>query len=211
MKCGKICFIPMVCLILLLACCKDEQFRREWTTEKSPAIYRARFETTKGDFEVKVIRKRSPLAADRFYQLLSHRYYDNAIFYRVVPEFVVQFGNTDTLIMAQWRSVPIPDEEVRYSNKRGTLSFARYGKTSRDLDVFINLAENTTLDTINIEGLKGFPAFGDVTKGMDVVEKLYSGYAERPMSDPSLYLNRSQFYQAFPKLDLIENAYLLDN
>jgi homoserine O-acetyltransferase len=197
-------------LIVALSGCRESVFQPEWTQEQAPPIYTARFETTKGDIDIEVTRRLSPKAADRFYQLIKHGYYDNAIFYRVVPGFVAQFGNTDTLQMAAWRSVRIPDEKVLAGNERGTISFARYGATSRDLEVFINLGNNQVLDTITIDGLRGFPSFGKVTAGMTVVDKLYSGYGEQTMSDANLYANRAVFYQTYPKLDLIFKAYLTD-
>lgn len=197
-------------LAILLMGCKKPTFDRQWTKEQSPEIFSVRFETTKGDFEIQVTRKLSPLAADRFYQLVKHNYYDDAMFYRVVPGFVAQFGNTDTLVMNQWRTVKIPDEPVLSGNKRATVSFARFGKETRDLEVFINLADNPVLDTLHFEGVKGFPSFGTVTRGMEVVDKLHSGYAEQPMDDPNLYAKRGIFYQTFPKLDLIKKAYLIE-
>ncbi len=98
-----------------------------------------------------------------------------------------------------------------HSNKRGTIAFARSGKETRDLEVFINLEDNPVLDTIDFEGVKGFPVLGNVIKGMEVVDELYSGYGETTMSDPNLYTNRPHFYQTFPKLDLIKKAYLIEN
>lgn len=200
--------IPFLLLFVLTISCKESEFKTEWTKEQAPETFTAVFETTKGDFEIEVIRNWSPLAADRLYQLIKHDYYENAIFYRVVPDFVAQFGNTNTRSMEDWKSVTIPDEPVLHSNKRGTVSFARFGKDSRDLEVFINLKDNTVLDTLEFEDVKGFTPLGNVTKGMEVVEALYSGYAEEPMSDSNLYENRSLFYQTFPKLDLIKKAYL---
>jgi len=199
-----------ILLAVLLSGCADPKFKKQWTNEKSPENFTATFETTKGEFDIEVKRDWSPKAADRFYQLVKHGYYDNAIFYRVVPGFVAQFGNTDTLQMNQWRSVKIPDEEVRLANKKGTVSFARLGKESRDLELFINLNDNPVLDTLNFENVKGFPAIGNVTKGIDVVQQLYSGYGENTMSDDNLYLNRALFYQSWPKLDLIKKAYLTE-
>src|SRR5690606_39226314 len=161
-----------------------------------------KFETTKGDFEISVTRKHSPKAADRFYQLVKHGYFDNAIFYRVVEGFVAQFGNTDTLQMKQWRSVTIADEPVLFANSRGTISFAREGKDSRDLELFINLEDNHKLDTLNFNGVRGFPAFGRVNKGMKVVESLYAGYGEETMANyENLHLDRALFYKTYPKLD----------
>jgi len=202
--------ILLIFLSVIFIGCKKSEFKSEWTKEQAPETFLAKFETTKGDFEIHVTRKLSPKAADRFYQLIKHGYYDNAIFYRVVPGFVAQFGNTNVPEMDHWKAIEIPDEDVRKSNKRGTISFARFGKNSRDLEVFINLGDNTVLDTLNFESVKGFPAFGNISNGMNVVDELYSGYGEKTMEDPNLYQNRTIFYQTFPKLDLIKKAYLIE-
>lgn len=202
--------VPILLSVLWLGCNKPK-FDPEWTKEVAPAVFHATFETTEGNFNIEVQRQFSPKAADRLYQLIRHGYYDNAIFYRVVPNFVAQFGNTDTIVMNQWRSVKIPDEKVRLSNKKGTLSFARDGKNSRDLELFINLNDNTVLDTLHFQGVKGFPAIGKVTQGMETVEKLYSGYGENTMDNENLYLNPSLFYRAYPQLDVIKKSYLIES
>jgi homoserine O-acetyltransferase len=201
----------MFLLFVVLISCAKPAFDPVWLKEQAPESFTARFETTKGDFEIAVERRYSPKAADRFYQLVKHGYFDDAMFYRVVEGFVAQFGNTDTLQMNKWRSVKIPDEPVLLSNLKGTVSFARDGKQSRDLELFINLEDNTKLDTLNFNSVRGFPAFGNVTKGMDVVQSLYSGYAEATMADyENMYLDRAAFYKTYPKLDLIKQAYLID-
>jgi hypothetical protein len=61
-------------------------------TAKAPDTYQVKFVTTKGEFTVDVTRAWSPLGADRFYNLVKHHYFDNARFFRVLPNFVVQFG-----------------------------------------------------------------------------------------------------------------------
>ena len=202
--------VLLLLVSLLLTGCKQEPFNVTWTQEQAPAVFRARFETTKGNFEMEINRNWSPKAADRLYQLLQHGYYDNAIFYRVVSGFVAQFGNTDATQMNPWKSVKVPDEPLRHSNIRGTVSFARSGKDSRDLEIFINLEDNTILDTLAFEGIKGFTPLGKVSNGMEVVDRLYSGYGEEPMTNPNLYVNRDLFYQTYPKLDIIRKAYLID-
>ncbi|RZJ31414.1 MAG: peptidylprolyl isomerase [Flavobacterium sp.] len=204
-------YLLAVAFGLLFISCSDPKFKPEWTKERAPEQFSAQFETTKGNFEITVTRSFSPHAADRFYQLVRHGYYDNSIFYRVVPDFVAQFGNTDTVVMNKWRAVRIPDEKVICGNVRGTVSFARSAPETRDLEVFINLKDNRTLDTLNFEGVRGFPAFGKVTKGIDVVDKLYSGYGESTMTDENLYLNRAAFYRSFPKLDLIKSAHIMND
>jgi peptidyl-prolyl cis-trans isomerase A (cyclophilin A) len=202
--------IFLLLTVTLIGCKQTEtDFQSAWTNEHAPQKFQARFETTKGDFEIEIERNLSPHAADRLYQLIAHGYFDDGIFYRVVPGFVAQFGNTDATSRQHWQSVKVPDEKVRHGNTKGTISFARDGKDTRDLEVFINLANNAVLDTLDFNGVKGFPALGNVIKGMDVVEALYSGYSEEPMDDPDLYRDRQKFYQRFPKLDLIKKAYLI--
>lgn len=204
-------FLTHILLILVASSCQPkEKFNLAWTREQAPEHFKAKFETHQGDFEIEVTRKLSPKAADRFYQLVKHHYFDKGIFYRVVPGFVAQFGNTDDALMQKWRAVKIPDEPVISGNQKGNISFARAGKETRDVEVFINLENNTVLDTLQFEGVRGFPSFGRVTRGMDVVEKLYSGYGESTMNDPNMYTNREAFYQKFPKLDLIVKAYLVE-
>lgn len=196
-------FLAVICFSYAVSGPKQER-----TFKAAPETFTARFETTKGDFDIKVTRKWSPKAADRFYELIEGGYYNNAHFYRVVPDFVAQFGNVDTLKMKQWKSIKVPDEEVVQGNKRGTISFARGGKESRDFDLFINLQDNTFLDTINFQEVKGFPALGIVTKGMETVDRLYSGYGDNPMLSDNFQGYRPFFEQEFPDLDLIKKAYI---
>lgn len=191
--------------------CGKSTFDPDWTNEQAPDDFSARFETTKGNFDIEVQRQNSPEAADRLYQLIKHGYFDNSIFYRVVPQYIAQFGNSDLKMMEQWRSVTIPDEPVRLSNRKGTFSFARFGKDTRDLEIFINLNDNTELDTVVVEGVKGYPAVGRVSNGMDVILKLYGGHGENTMAKAdNLYQDRNAFMRSFPNLDVIKSAYLLD-
>ncbi len=114
----------------------------------APKTFKAKFETTKGDFTVEIERAMSPAAADRFYQLVRSGYFDNIAVYRVVPDFVAQFGATDSLRMKKWTTIKVPDEPVLMGNHRGTVSFARAGKETRGTDVFINLKDNNRLDIL---------------------------------------------------------------
>lgn len=197
-------------ILSLFSGCTKPLFQSRWTTEKSPAGFIARFETSKGSFDVEVKRKWSPAAVDRFYQLVKYGFYNNALFYRAVPNFVVQFGSSDTVAASQWSKYKIPDEKVFYSNKKGTISFARAGKESRGTELFINLRDNPRLDTMLYEGVEGFPAFGDVISGQDVVESIYTGYGDKTMSVlDTMYNDRMKFLNQFPKLDSITKAYIV--
>jgi peptidyl-prolyl cis-trans isomerase A (cyclophilin A) len=145
---------------------------------KAPAVFKARFTTTAGDFVVEVHRAWAPLGADRFYNLVRYGYFTNAAFFRVVPGFVVQFGlSADPAVNKVWKTATIRDDPVVQSNKRGNLVFATAGPGTRTTQLFINYADNARLDGM------GFAPFGSVVEGMDVVDKIFPAYGETPSQD----------------------------
>ena len=174
---------------------------------KAPAVYQAKFDTSKGPFVIEVHRDWAPRGADRFYNLVKNGFFDNARFFRVIEGFMVQFGiNGDPKIAGAWRDADIKDDPVKQSNERGTITFATAGPNTRTTQVFINFADNAPLDG------QGFSPFGKVVSGMEVVDSLYGGYGEgapngngpdqgRIQSQGNAYLE-----QDFPKLDFIKTA-----
>src|ERR1700761_7946323 len=106
--------------------------------EQAPAVYKAKFDTSKVAFVVEVHRDWAPLGADRFYNLVKNGFFDNARFFRVISGFMVQFGiNGDPAISAVWHDANIKDDPVRQTNQRGTISFATAGPNTRTTQVFI--------------------------------------------------------------------------
>jgi peptidyl-prolyl cis-trans isomerase A (cyclophilin A) len=172
--------------------------------EQAPATYRARFETSQGVFVIEAHRDWAPNAADRFYNLVKNGFYDNARFFRVLSGFMVQFGlNGDPDIQRAWTYAGLPDEPTKQSNTRGFVSFARESSpNSRYTMVFINYKDNSYLDS------EGFPPFGQVVLGMDIVEKLYSGYGRTNVPDQRRITSEGNAYLAaeYPKLDVIKRA-----
>jgi cyclophilin family peptidyl-prolyl cis-trans isomerase len=176
-------------------------------TEQAPAVYKVKFDTSKGPFVVEVHRDWAPRGADRFYNLIKNGFYNDGRFFRVISGFMVQFGiNADPRLSAQWRNARIGDDPVRQSNTRGMITFATAGPNTRTTQVFINYGNNARLDG------QGFAPFGQVVSGMNVVEALYSGYGEgapggagpaqgRVQSEGNAYLIKE-----FPKLDYIKTA-----
>jgi homoserine O-acetyltransferase len=200
----------LLIFLLILSACSSKDFKSKWINEKAPGEFKLRVETSKGNFEARIIRDLSPMAVDRFYQLVQHGYFDGAVFYRVVPEFVAQFGNSDSAIIRNWIKYPVTDEKPKGSNRRGTISFARDGADTRNVELYINLRDNLRLDTVDFNGVKGFPVIGEVTKGMETVDALYSGFGNATMDKLDLfYQNRKEFMNLFPGLDSISKAYLL--
>ncbi len=179
-------------------------------TDTAPRTYKVKFDTSAGTFVVDVQRDWAPNGADRFYNLVKHGFYDNCRFFRVIANFMVQFGiNGDPGVSAAWRNARIPVDPVKESNKRAYITYAM-GATpdTRTTQVFINFKNNANLDGL------GFAPFGEVVSGMDVVDKIYSGYGEgaprgngpdqgRIQLEGNAYLTKD-----FPKLDYIKRATL---
>jgi cyclophilin family peptidyl-prolyl cis-trans isomerase len=110
-----------------------------------------------------------------------------------------------------WDRYKVEDEPVKESNVRGAISYARAGLNSRKNHLFINLKDNKRLDTIFYNKVKGFPPLGKVVKGMEVVERLYSGYGNQTMKVyDSLAVKRKVFLKKFPKLDSIKKVYIFE-
>jgi peptidyl-prolyl cis-trans isomerase A (cyclophilin A) len=178
--------------------------------EQAPDVFKVKFTTTKGDFLIEVTRAWSPHGADRFYNLVKNQFYDGAAFFRVVPGFVAQFGlHPRPQVSAAWGRATIPDDLLNESNTRGKVTFATAGANMRTTQVFINLGDNSNLDGM------GFTPIGQVTEGMEVVDKLYEGYGEGPPDgkgpDQDLIYTQGKTYleKKFPELDTIKTAVIV--
>src|SRR5437667_7823110 len=147
--------------------------------EMAPATFKVDFDTSAGMFTVEVHRDWAPNGADRFYNLVKNGYFNDVRFFRAVPNFMVQFGlSGDPALNTVWQESRIPRDPVKQSNTRGFITYAMRGGATgpdtRTTQVFINFGDNASLDA------QGFAPFGRVTKGMEVVDKIYSGYGESP-------------------------------
>ena len=175
---------------------------------KAPEHYQVKFVTTKGEFTVSVTRAWAPIGADRFYILVRHHFFDNATFFRVITDFVAQFGiSAYPQVSAAWKDANIKDDPVTQGNKKGSLTFATAGPNTRTTQLFINLKDNTRLDSM------GFAPFGVVDgDGMSVVEQLYQGYGEGapggagPDQDQIQTKGKAYLDKGWPKLDSIKSA-----
>jgi len=169
--------------------------------EVAPPAYSARFDTSAGVFVVQVHRDWAPKGADRFYNLVKNGYFDGTRFFRVLPDFMVQFGiNGDPSIQAAWRDANITDDPVKESNKRGYITFATAGPGTRTTQVFINFGNNARLDA------DGFAPFGEIISGMEVVDKINAEYRQLPDQTRIQAEGNAYLARAFPKLDYITKA-----
>jgi peptidyl-prolyl cis-trans isomerase A (cyclophilin A) len=179
--------------------------------QRAPDTVRVRVETTKGPFVLEAYRAWAPIGVDRLYNLVRAGYFDDSRFFRVRAGYIVQFGIAgDPTVATVWRDRPIPDDPQRERNTRGTFGFSMRGPNDRRTQIYINLADNTRND------VEPFAILGRVVQGMDVVDRLYSGYGEesgggmRGGKQDSLFAGGNAYLdRAYPKLDRLLRASLV--
>lgn len=180
-------------------------------SKKAPDVYRVRIDTSKGSVVLEVTRALAPRGVDRFYHLVETGFYDDSRFFRVIAGRFAQFGIPgNPAIGGIWRNQSFPDDPVRASNTRGTFAYAMTGPDARTTQIYINTSDQLQQD------VQGFAPFGKVIEGMDVVDKLYSGYGEtsgsgmragkqgRLFEEGNAYLDRE-----FPRLDKLIRARII--
>lgn len=185
----------------LASACTEKAPEKVVVSGPAPDSFRVAFTTSRGTFVVQVARALAPHGADRFRELVLNGFFDENRFFRVVPEFVAQFGlNDKRKVNEQWDAATIADDPVRGTNTRGALVFATEGPGTRSHQLFINLTNQVHLDKM------GFAPIGRVVEGMGVVDSLYSGYGESPSQHLIQTLGNAYLQRMFPKLDYIKTA-----
>lgn len=152
------------------------------------------FETSKGNFEIKLYSEESPITAGNFEKLVKEGFYDGQRFHRVIPNFMVQGGDPlskNESMKSRWGTggpgYSIQDEYIEgLSNKRGTIAMANSGPNSGGSQFFINVVDNTYLDWDKAPSSSKHPVFGEVISGMDIVDAIANAAtdsADRPLQD----------------------------
>ena len=200
----------LVFVILSIVSCSPKIFNEKWTKKQSPEQFKARFETTQGNFDIIAKREWSPQGVDRLYQLIKSDFYTDIALFRVIPKFVVQFGiQSDSVLNSSWKKYKIKDEPVLQSNDSMSISIARDGVDSRTTQIFINLKNNHRLDTVHFNGVTGFPVIAKITNGMESIHKFYSTDDDVPDQDSIQKYGNDYIRRKYPKVDFIKKAYIL--
>lgn len=145
----------------------------------------------------------APLGVEHFHELLENEFYKDAKFFRVVNDFIVQFGIP--AIPSNKYKKPIKDDPVIETNARGTITYATSGPNTRTTQMFINTSTgrngNKFLDS------QGFAPIGEVIEGMDLVDQIYAGYGEKPGQGKIQNRGNAYLDEEFPLLSYISKTY----
>jgi cyclophilin family peptidyl-prolyl cis-trans isomerase len=146
-------------------------------TRKGPQPFpQVRLRTSLGDITLRLDREAAPLTVDNFLAYADRGHYDQTIFHQVVQGYIVMGGGYTAQFEEKEADYPIRNEAHRgLPNRRGTIAMLRDPAVidSSTSQFFINLADNPGLDYRGDSSEDyGYCAFGEVTDGMDVVEKI---------------------------------------
>jgi len=141
--------------------------------------HKAIFDTSKGSFTIELFEDKAPKTTENFIKLVNKGFYNNLIFHRVIPKFMIQGGcpkGTGT----GGPGYTIKDEFHKdLSNVRGTIAMANAGPNTGGSQWFINLVDNTYLDFDKPPKTSAHPVFGKIVSGMDVVDTIGSVKTDR--------------------------------
>jgi peptidylprolyl isomerase len=163
-------FLPAALLLIgvlaIIAGCSEAPQEAASMTTPTTATQATlvKLETTMGNITLE-LRADMPVTAGNFEKLVKQGYYDGVIFHRVIDGFMIQ-GGDPTGTGRGGPGYTIRDEFTRNNrNLRGTISMANAGPNTGGSQFFINLVDNSFLDTKH-------PVFGKVVEGMDVVDRI---------------------------------------
>ncbi len=122
-------------------------------------------ETTMGNITIE-LRNDMPITTGNFKNLVEKGTYNNTVFHRVIPKFMIQGGDPTGTGYGDPSIPDIKDEFTKTNrNKRGSIAMANAGPNTGSSQFFINIVDNSYLDDKH-------PAFGTVLSGMDVIDKI---------------------------------------
>jgi cyclophilin family peptidyl-prolyl cis-trans isomerase len=129
-------------------------------------------ETSRGNIVVELFEEEAPISSENFRQYAEEGFFDDTVFHRVIPNFMIQGGGMRADMSRKETRAPIKNEAKNgKKNLRGTLAMARTSEVdSATSQFFINLRDNSFLDHGGRDF--GYAVFGRVTEGMDVVDEI---------------------------------------
>jgi peptidyl-prolyl cis-trans isomerase B (cyclophilin B) len=155
-------------------------------------------DTSMGKIKAELYADKAPITVKNFLQYVDDKHYDNTIFHRVIPTFMIQGGGfpvgssktaktaEEFLVMEKKTREAIKNESSNgLKNLRGTLAMARTTSPhSATAQFFINTVDNGFLNKDQAQDGYGYCVFGKVIDGMDVVDKIKDVKTGKPPETP---------------------------
>ena len=145
-----------------------------FTLSAQAANPQVEIKTSAGSIIAELYADKAPKTVDNFLEYVKSGHYAGTVFHRVIPGFMIQGGGMPRDLTEKPTRPPLQHEGAACgTNEAGTLAMARTGDPhSATSQFFINVANNSRLNyTLPPQGW-GYCAFGKVTKGMDIVQKI---------------------------------------
>jgi peptidyl-prolyl cis-trans isomerase B (cyclophilin B) len=149
-------------------------------------------QTSHGTIKIELYADEAPITVRNFLDYVADQFFDNTIFHRVIPGFMIQGGGFEPGMKQKKTKAAIKNESSNgLANKRGTLAMARTNDpNSATAQFFINAKDNAFLDKAKAQDGVGYCVFGKVTEGMDVLDKIEKvktatrgGHGDVPVTD----------------------------
>ena len=143
--------------------------------QEADNVETVRIKTNQGDIVIKLDVEKAPITTENFVEYVNAGQYNGTIFHRVIPGFMIQGGGFDQNFDQKETRETIKNEAGNgLKNKRGTIAMARTSDPdSASAQWFINLKDNDFLNySAPTQQGYGYAVFGEVTEGMDVVDKI---------------------------------------
>lgn len=160
------------CLTVAIVCTLSLNLSAQEPTTNKGSSTTATITTNLGVIELELFASRTPVTVSNFIRYAKQGFYNDTIFHRVIPNFMVQGGGFDTTMRRKPTNAPIKNEANAFiPNLRGTIAMARTNDPhSATSQFFINVKDNTQLNKSGYSA--GYAVFGKVIKGMDVADKI---------------------------------------
>ena len=145
--------------------------------------------TSMGNFDIELYSKEAPITVENFVEYVDDNFFENVLFHRIIPGFVIQGGGFEIGMNQKPTKDPIKNESDNgLKNEKYTLSMARTNELdSATSQFFINLSDNEFLDYPNSGG---YAVFGKVIAGQEVIDEIakvkttfVSGHQDVPVED----------------------------
>lgn len=156
-----------------MAFAQGQAVQKEKAVEGSKENPQVVIETSMGNITAVLFADKAPISVANFLKYADEGFYDGTIFHRVIDGFMIQGGGFTQELERKTPHEPIQNESTNgLSNKRGTLAMARMNAPhSASSQFFVNVIDNAFLDYFD-EDKPGYCVFGEVTSGLDVVDKI---------------------------------------